>query len=31
MGDADDTDDETHGHQQLRLFNAFHDMLERVN
>jgi len=24
--DLDDTDDETHGHQQLRLFNAFHDM-----
>jgi hypothetical protein len=24
--DFDDTDDETHGHQQLRLFNAFHDM-----
>ena len=24
--DLDDTGDETHGHQQLRLFNAFHDM-----
>ncbi len=24
--DFDDTDDEIHGHQQLRLFNAFHDM-----
>lgn len=24
--DLDDTEDETHGHQQLRLFNAFHDM-----
>jgi len=24
--DLDDTDDEIHGHQQLRLFNAFHDM-----
>lgn len=24
--DLDDTDDETHGHQQLPLFNAFHDM-----
>jgi len=24
--DLDDTDDETHGHQQLRLFNSFHDM-----
>lgn len=24
--DLDDTDDETHGHQQLSLFNAFHDM-----
>jgi len=23
--DLDDTEDETHGHQQLRLFNAFHD------
>jgi hypothetical protein len=23
--DIDDTDDETHGHQQLILFNAFHD------
>lgn len=23
--DIDDTDDETHGHQQLTLFNAFHD------
>lgn len=24
--DLDDTEDETHGHQQLSLFNAFHDM-----
>ena len=24
--DLDDTDDETHGHQQLRLFSAYHDM-----
>lgn len=24
--DFDDTEDEIHGHQQLRLFNAFHDM-----
>jgi len=24
--DLDDTGDETHGHQQLRLFNSFHDM-----